>query len=433
MRRVLLGLGLTLCLGSSTAYGLYTAAHSTEAILTFAATVEWEGERPTLEEARNQVEAQIQHLFGTMSYAEITASPKGDHQLSGIRVTEHPAQEQTYQIHYQYRGTIALEQGPRSLYTVLLPVNPDTIYASSRVGRNYPCTDATYPSEEDFWYFWSPERRGCKLQQGRDYLKVSARIERIANQSKSYPEYPRLIDSDGQISVWIFMGMDDPTNDQDPSVSDDVNAQTYRTLSKGLLKLGFKARSWTRSEVRSLTQSSVPTIEEFTLDTKRARLKVFTFFGQSGIAERSKPFHRAYRHALERASVLIYDGHSGLGGHLDLDSIESLNEFKVRIPKDRYQIYFFNSCTSYSYFNSMYFERKRTSSDPKGTKNLEILTTGLETYFDVAKTTNLVLIGALRDWANGLRAASYQELAQAIDTDNLFGVNGDEDNPDHTP
>jgi hypothetical protein len=433
MKRVLSTVCVSLCIWSASAFGRYTAEHSTEAILSFQGLVEWEGERPSTEDARAQAEAQVQHLYGTMSYADISASPKENHKITSIRITQHAEKEDTYKIRYNYRGTVVLEKGPRSKYDVLLPVNPDTIFEASMDGDYNPCTDDHYQSEGDFWYFWSPERKGCKLKEGRDYLRIEAGFERIANQTKSYPEYPRLVDSEGRLTTWILMGMDKPTNAKDPMVSDDINAQTYRTLRKGLLKLGLEVREWTKSEVRELTGSASPTIEEFTFKAERAELKVFMFFGESGIDERSTPFHFAYRHALEKASVMIYDGHSGLGGHLDLDSIEAANQFQIKIPKDRYQIYFFNSCTSYSYYNTLYFEKKKTATDRKGSKNLDILTNGLETYFDVMKSTNLALISAFKNWAEGKKSTSYQELAQEIDSDNLFGVNGDEDNPKRAP
>lgn len=57
---------------------------------------------------------------------------------------------------------------------------------------------------------------------------------------------------------------------------------------------------------------------------------------------------------------MIYNGHSGLGGHLDLKAIADLQGFRIAPNKNRYQIYFFNSCTSYTYDNTTYFNRKRT-------------------------------------------------------------------------
>ena len=128
---------------------------------------------------------------------------------------------------------------------------------------------------------------------------------------------------------------------------------------------------------------------------------------------------------------MIYDGHSGLGGHLDLADIESTEQFKITPDPSRYQIYFFNSCTSYTYFNTDYFARKQTSADPRGTKNLDILANGLATAFDVMHDTNLALLRAIDAWSSGKAKTSYQELAAQIDSENLFGVIGDEDNPTH--
>ena len=42
--------------------------------------------------------------------------------------------------------------------------------------------------------------------------------------------------------------------------------------------------------------------------------------------------------------------------------------------RNNYQIYYFNGCSTYAYFNSMYFTAK-----PGGKKNLEIITSGLPT------------------------------------------------------
>ena len=77
----------------------------------------------------------------------------------------------------------------------------------------------------------------------------------------------------------------------------------------------------------------------------------------------------------------------------------------------------------------MYFSRKATDADPRGIKNLEILTNGLATFFTVMHNTNLEVLGAVEAWASGKASVSYQALAKHVDSGNLFGVNGDEDNP----
>lgn len=227
--------------------------------------------------------------------------------------------------------------------------------------------------------------------------------------------------------------MDDPeSTSHDPRMSRDENADTYRDLRTNLLRMGYQSSLWTHAQIAELIDSRarrLPFVEEFVKRTPRATLVIRAFFGPTGINEDSRAFHYFFKDAIENASVMIYDGHSGLGGHLDLPSIEDENGFRVRPNPNRYQIYFFNSCSSYSYYNSMFFGRKRSTRDPRGTRNLDILTNGLATYFNVTHDTNVALISAIDAWANGKARVSYQEFARQIDSDNLFGVNGDEDNP----
>jgi hypothetical protein len=162
---------------------------------------------------------------------------------------------------------------------------------------------------------------------------------------------------------------------------------------------------------------------------REVTIEILVFFGPTGIDEESAAFHYYFKDALENSAVMMYDGHSGLGGHLDLAGIESMRGFRFAPAKNRYQVYFFNSCSSYTYYNDMYFSRKRTQKDEDGTKNLDIMTNGLATYFSTIQDANGALIKAIDTWASSGKWTSYQELAKQIDSDNLFGVNGDEDNP----
>ncbi|MEK7721038.1 MAG: hypothetical protein AAB359_01460, partial [Elusimicrobiota bacterium] len=90
----------------------------------------------------------------------------------------------------------------------------------------------------------------------------------------------------------------------------------------------------------------------------------------------------------------------------------------------------FQGCSTYAYYNSAYFKLKRSSSDPRGTKNLDIITTGIGADFavganvDVAFLTS-VTMGRKPSWQtilNGIRVAEGESSA-------LSHINGDEDNP----
>lgn len=408
---------------------LYVGSNSTEASLEFNATVEIETARnPQEKTMRNAIEEQVLHIIGPMSLAQFTAVPKGDHTISNIKIVS--KNSKTVTVGYQYQGTIVVQNGPKDTYGVYLPINPAKIYSKAMVGKENPCTDEHYQTEGDFWYFWSPDRDGCKLKEGKDYVLVSAKINRFTNTKLSYPEYQNLPDAKGNITIHVLFGMDDTEMNRNPLKSRDINAYNYREFRDYLIKNGYEATQWTEEQVKSVAISlngDVPFVETI----QKGKLIYRFFYGPTGIDEDSLGFHWFYKDALEKASVMMYEGHSGLGAHLDLDSIEESLGTPIKFSK-RYQIYFFDSCTSYKYYNSAYFERKITDKDPKGTKKLDIFTNGLATAFSAMPAASAALSKALEKSLNyaldGNTFVSYQTLAKQIDSENLFGINGDEDN-----
>lgn len=415
----------------------FVSKKATEAVMTFTHHVRINGDKkPTKAEAEEQVRNQLMHLFGPMERAEYAGVPKEDHEVKIKKIEKTP--EGNFDITYDYEGTVVVEKGPRTKIDLMLPINPSTIYQEAMVGDHNPCTDDHYQSEGDFWYFWSPAPAypGCRLKEGVNYEVFKADIDRIKPQArKTYPEYERLFE-DGVLDMHMFFGLDDPSHGHDPSRSEDVNAVNYVNTRKQLAAMGFVIRKWTSEEIAkvvALENGERIFVEEAEkpYGDGRTKIRIRLVFGEIGIDEKSRPFHYFFRDALKRGSVMLYDGHSGLGGHLDLSAIQKMHNFRITMPKDRYQIFFFNSCTSYTYYNLLYFQKKRGRGkvdDPKGTKNLDILANGLSTLFDAMGTGNMTLVKAFNKWAESGKRTSYQEIAAAIDSDNLFTVNGDEDN-----
>ncbi len=415
---------------------LYVGKNSSEAEMKFSGRVQinW---KPSTVEARQHIEHQLTHLFGPMSAAEFKAVPKGDHKIKNIKVKLFT--DNLYEMTYDYSGTIVLENGPLETYSVLLPINPDTVYAAGLGGsadspKNF-CTDSHYQGEGDFWYFWNPYQYGCKLKKDIDFIEIKASIERKSNTEKTYPDYARLVNQNNEIKIDLYFGMDNSNGTVNPSRSKDINADNYRRLAAELKRIGYTKEkvdfSQFSTEVNQLKEnfSLVNFVKIVNNQNKQIKIVVQMYFGPTGINENSSGFHHLLKHTIENSSIFIYDGHSGLGGHLNLENIEYAQSFAVQFPADKYQIFYFNSCSSYPYYNTQYFMRKKSPDDPKGTYNLDILTNGLSTYFSVMTPTNLAFINAIEMWASDQKIISYQEIARSIDSDNLFGINGDEDNP----
>lgn len=97
-------------------------------------------------------------------------------------------------------------------------------------------------------------------------------------------------------------------------------------------------------------------------------------------------FAKFFKEAVENADVIIYGGHSGLGGNLDIPSLES-KAGKFKFNSKKRQIFYFDSCASYAYYLTQFSGEKTKSK-------IDILTNGLSSYFE---TSQAVLEGLLEN------------------------------------
>jgi hypothetical protein len=376
------------------------------------------------EEARDKIEEQLKYVFGPWQFAlrHVKISPKKDHSISNIEVKRVNRKE--VEAGYDYVGTIVINNVNATTAPVYLPIRPDTIYAEAKnVSRGNHCTDSHYTSEGDFWYFWSPSRDGCKLRRGDHYYEFTGQVETIPNTIETYPEYERLVRDGQSIPIWIFLGLDVASNGV--GGRDQHSYSEYQQIQRHLLANGFKLTFESpRSETRYRRL-------DYVKEASRAKLEVKIHYGATSISERDGAFFRQdYREALANGSVVIYNGHSGLGGNLSLTGLQYADGIRPEMPVDRYQLFVFNGCTTYTYYNTQYFMRKATSEDPAGTKNLDILTNGIEGFFDGFDRVSMNIVDAVTEWADGGRKANYQTMLRRMNTSSyLTGINGDEDNP----
>lgn len=415
---------------------------ATQAAMSFDYQVEMERfSRPSDSFVRNKIFVQLDHLAGSMARGELIGSPSGDYHVRVTELGKKPDTDGVYVAKYHYEGTVMLTSKPGVRFEVFLPKNPDKIYSASLGKSNlglatYPCADPKYHDEKDFWYFWHPRKPGCPLQEGRDYDRIAVKLDRRPNTQVTYPEYSRLVDTNGEIRIFVLLGLDSAQQSGNPLSSSDYNAPNYRFIRESLINQNYQVRRWTDTEIKKLFfkptySGELPFVEEFTKTVGKYRMVVQMFFGATGLDEKSHPFHAFLKDSFENSGVMIYGGHSGLGGNIDLSAIEVASGIRFQPNPDRYQILFFNSCSSYAYYRRMFFERKARPDDPYGTRNLDIISNGLVTYFNKAGKSDFAVIDSIEKWAaNPKQQVSYQELIQRLDEHNsLVNVSGDEDNP----
>lgn len=389
---------------------------------------------PSDEKIKSQVNRQVEFLFGAFDNNHRQGVPKVNHNIEITSVKNDSSN--LHIISYHYKGTVQVS-GSGSKYQFYLPTNPDNVYLKSIVVKNgvsqYPCGDSQHYQSQYFWYFFNPKAYGCPLKENVDYFAVTGTLSDLPSTTETFPEYERMLDAEGNLKVSVFYGLN-TYGDTNPNTSRDINATSVRAMRSLLLKDGFSSYVLSFDEITKILENrtfDVPYVETFTksINTNQGThvVQVQLFFGSTDI-NGGYGFHKFFAAALMRDSVVIYAGHSGLGSYLSPSEIKKTSNISLQLPKNQYQLIFFNGCSSYPYYGAPYFQMKATDQDPAGTKNLDIMTNGLATYFSAITPSNQAVMNAILNYAETGLKTSYQKIITEADSGNLLSILGDEDN-----
>lgn len=413
----------------------YFGARSTEATLKFDASIEvstdkalnvdmLNGTTTKAESIREKVDYQLEFLIGhfqSETFVEAYKYPgvMGDkHKFKFTSVEPKKGSRQI--LNYRFEGktvfhTKVFEKADKVTIPLRLPANPATFYKKGMVKGHNKCTDEHYNSEGDLFYFWDPDKAGCPLKGNTiDVLRVEGSLEKLENTTSTYPEYDRLYTSE-ELNISVFLGY----IDDEPAVSrtKDDGYVTYKELGDQLEGFGYKI-----VEQKNFKKLNYITKLEKTFRNNLGVMQkviISILLSDSSVGVSDATFVNYFSEALTNSQIVAYDGHSGLGGNLEYERFLS-----NKLP-GFYQIFFFNGCSSYPYFNQMYFSQK-----PAGKKNLEVITAGLPT---LTSTSTSNMMAFLDPFVHG-KIHSYQTLMRGLEKSNgeestyLMGVNGDEDN-----
>ncbi len=299
------------------------------------------------------------------------------------------------------------------------------------------CTDEKYNSESDFWYFWNPEIKGCPATFKTGLNRVQATLTPVPNTLNKYPLFGKLgttpsSGKNGKKLIYIAQGVDKNYDET------DVGTKSFFDTVNELLKTGFE-------ETKRINDGDSG--KHWVLEKSESGYDIEIHIGllksklyEDGGWVDNKSFIDYTRMGLMTADVFIYNGHSGLGGTLPPSRLVPLD-----LPT-KYQVFFFNGCSTYSYYNDNYFEKKKEATDRPGSERLEIVTTGLESFFGVQPFVTASLINDLiatknhGKWETIIKNLYSQTSKFRYGETNQwqmdpkkysaqFQVNGDEDNP----
>jgi len=281
-------------------------------------------------------------------------------QIVSFRTVKGPRGGKRTEITYDYTAqwilmnSLANEWIRKGTIQLPLPYDLESIYDPR-------CTDEHYQSLGDYWYFYDPHKAGCEyLLQSPYHVSVNARIQTVKAAKKEYrPRYDQIRGDNGNGSLFrvdIIHGFSDG-----PRARDDEGRKGFHDFDRELRRRGFKRAVITKNQSRVLY--------EYT----RGSVLIRSSLVDSDSDALSNQFAKFFKEAVENADVIAYLGHSGLGGNLDIPSLESrVGDFQFQPQKA--QIFYFDSCSSYSYYVAPFLNRKTRPT-------IDVVMNGLESYF----------------------------------------------------
>ena len=346
--------------------------------------------------AKQQVQFHVSHLFGIFHSPELISDSGLDPSLiDGIGapqsemnikiVSQRILSSNKLRISYQAAGTMLLEKHVAKIFIAKktmafpLPSDPYEIYQAE-------CTDEHYSSFGDFWYFYDPYRAGCESLRSPP-LAQSVQFNFSPAAPAKQDASPRLDllranNGNGDLfTIAIVHGYSDGWN-----IPNDDGRTNFNELNAFLRKQGF--------EQTSVYSGTTHPIERFTKSVplangKRMEVQINHLLVETTITSRTVSFAKFFKEAVSTADVIFYSGHSGLGMNLDIPLLEQKAGKFVFNPSKR-QIFFFDSCASYSYYLS-------TFSAQKTRAKIDVVTNGLSSFFMHGEGVLEIFLGILLD------------------------------------
>jgi hypothetical protein len=268
---------------------------------------------------------------------------------------------------------------------------------------------------ETFWHDFNPVATGCHLADG-DVTVSHATVHADPKMTQDkYPEYDKIWADDALDVVGVFgiISGNATPDDEGAREMENVLTQTANALTNANRTDGSKTSS-------ILKDSSVT--GEISVGGKTRKVNVTALLVEA-VSDVGTDFDDRYGPLSEKADLIIYSGHSGLGKNINALAAKTL------ATKDKYQLMYLNGCQSFAYLGTALYDRRTQLNgqdvDPNGTKFLDIIANALPAYGDNGATP-LTLYKAIL--ASDSAPRSYNDLLKDFSPIHLVGVFGEDDN-----
>lgn len=324
-----------------------------------------------------------------------------------------------------YRAKMPVAWGSKTnlptTYTLTLPKDVSSA-GQQAFAQKYSVSCVDYGAHDvtagSMWYYYRPQRSGCKLAD-EDVVKVEAAVTvSDVNTTGKYPEYHKVWEDDALKVVAVFGKYEDGAK-----TSSDAGIAAYNEFVAAVKKRLAGASLQTTPETLPSNpgdNAAAPDIEfRATLaDGKTVQVNVLLV---DNIAGASAVFYDRYEDLSTQADLIAYNGHAGLG-----QNVRALAK-KGKWVSGQYVIVFMNGCDTFAYVDGSLAETRAplNPDDPQGTRYLDFVVNAMPAYFASDSEASMALINGLLAYA---KPETYEQMFARIDSHQVVLVTGEQDN-----
>lgn len=359
---------------------------------------------------KQAVLAQLQYLQGMLTTDVSGNAQFGFATLTNVRET---VQGDTKRLTYTAAVPVVWPKSRTAPSTYELNLPKDTTdLAAFNEKYDGKCGKNEY-GVETFWHDYNPKASGCTLA-AADVHKVTATVRAHPQATTNkYPEY-NLVWADDSFDIVAVYGAISNTTDSDTGARD---REAYLNKVKNALTNGTRTDAEPSGSI--LKESKVEGDITIGGETKKVTL---TAYFVSELNAVGADFDEKYGPVSKKADLIVYSGHSGLG-----KNIKAMAD-KTEAERGKYQIVQLNGCQTLGYLQTTMHDKRielnGAENDPKGTKYLDVILTGLPAYAEPIPTEQILfdtIVAQRKHWNQILVDFPARHLVAVVgEDDNTF-------------
>ena len=365
--------------------------------------------------ARSAILSQLAYTQGILTTAERGNGHVG--QVTLTDVVESAAGTGKKKITYTAQLPVAWPKDGNTVPAAYdLPVPKDvTALAAFNAKYDGKCGRNEY-GQGDFWHDWNPKAEGCTIEDA-DVTRARATVKAFAGETTGkFPEYDQIW-KDGELDVVAIFGLIDGGGDSES----DAGVGEYNRFIAGTQGMLTGAKAKKNGKTASVLRDTTLTGTVMVGGQKRA-VKVDVLL-VSEMQSVGSDFDTRYDPLSEKADLIMYDGHAGLG-----KNVNALAR-KGKVTAGKYQLVLLNGCQTFAYIdttlNDRRIEANGASADPVGTRFMDVMGNALPGYANNLASMSLTLVGAA---VKADQPRSFNQLMESMPQEHLVVVFGEEDN-----